>query len=71
MEHIFKQLKESWIVLVLFFSIIVWYAGTNARLTQAETDIKDLKNAVGEITDMKIQIERIDTSVQFIKERVK
>lgn len=70
MKKFVKQVRENWIFIVLLFALTTWYAGTNARLTQAEQDIRDLKELVNQINDMKVQIQRIDTSVQFIKDRL-
>lgn len=66
-----KQLRENWVILLFIGSLIVTWTTFNTRLSQAESDIKDLKVAITEINNLKIKIERIDTSVEFIKNRVK
>lgn len=71
MELFLKQLRENWMMLILLGSIIISWSMFSARLTQAETDIKDFKVTIAEITDIRIQVQRIDTSVEFIKQRVK
>lgn len=70
MEHFFKQLKENYVIIVFIVGLIVTWTTFNSRLSQAELDIKDLKTAVAEITNIKITVERIDTSVDFIKKQV-
>lgn len=71
MEKFAKQLRENWVIFTLLAALVIWYAGVNTRLTQAEVDIKDLKTTSQKITDIEIRLERIDTTVQFIKDKVK
>ena len=66
-----QQLKDNWVILMAIVGLIVTWTTFNTRLSQAEADIKDLKVAIAEITDIKLKIQRIDTSVEFIKNRVK
>lgn len=71
MESLLKQIRETWFILIFIASLIITWTTFSSRLTQAESDIKDLKISIQELTNIKIQIQRIDTSVEFIKNRVK
>ena len=71
MEHFATQLKNNWLFIALIFASIIWYAGVNTRLAQAEKDITDIKVALTQINEIKIQVAQVNTKVDFIKERVK
>ena len=71
MEKFFKVIKENWMVLVFIVGLIISWTTFNVRLSRAEEDIVALKSAVTVINDLKVRIERIDTSVSFIKDRLK
>jgi len=71
MENFPKEIKNNWLILGLIFSSIVWYATINSRLAKAEQDILDIKTAISEITNLKVQVATIGANVDFIKERVK
>lgn len=71
MDSFIKQIRDYWVILFFLGGLVVGWATFNTRLTQAENDIRDLKQAVIEITNIRIQVERIDTSVEFIKQQVR
>lgn len=70
MKSFTKQLRENWPLLIFIGGLIVTWTTFGSRLSQAEADIKDLKDTNAEIVNIKIQLQRIDTTVQFIKEKI-
>lgn len=66
-----KQLRENWVIILFLGTVIMSWTMFSSRLTQAEQDIKDLKIAVSEFSDVKVEIAKISTTVEFIKNRVK
>lgn len=71
MTNFLKQFRENWLLLAFVGGVIIWYSNVNARLTQAEADIADLKLIVGEIYKIQTNIAVIQTDVQYIKQKIK
>jgi hypothetical protein len=67
----FTELKSFWFIVVAILGLVVTWTTFNGRLAQAEKDIIDMKVAIAELNTIKIQLQRIDTTVEFIKQRVK
>lgn len=75
MEHFANQLKNNWLFIALFVSMIVWYSTVNTRLATAEQAIVDLKQISAKQEETRseifIRLERIDTNIEFIKDKVR
>lgn len=71
MEQFMKQLRDNWIILIFIGSLIMSWTTISSRLTEAESDIKDLKVLANDVSSMKIELGKISTSVEFIKQQVK
>lgn len=70
MEHTTKQLRDNWVILVFIVGLIVTWTTFNTRLTQAETDIRDLKELSQQLNQQALDIAVIKTDVGYIKGRV-
>lgn len=71
MDKMLQNFRDNWILFSLVGGIIIWYSGVNARLTQAEQELKDLKTLTQEISILQTDIAVIKTNVEFIKETIK
>jgi GTPase SAR1 family protein len=75
MKTVIEEVKSNWMIIIFIGSLIVGWTTFNARLTQAEDDITDLKTVISQFSTTNIEINtrltKIETSVDFIKEKVK
>jgi hypothetical protein len=70
MDNMLKQIRENWLLFAFVGGLIVWYSGVNARLTEAEQDIRDLKILVQEINEIQTSVAVIQANVEFIKSKL-
>lgn len=71
MKPIFlQQLKDSWFIVVPIVAIITTWTMFNARLTQAQQDIDDLKTVIFQINEIKTNIEVIKEKISNIEEKI-
>ncbi len=68
--NLLNQIKSNWMILTFLVLLIIGYTNQNSDIAQAKSDINSLKSLQMDISDLKIKVERIDTTVQFIKDKV-
>lgn len=71
MEHLLKQLRENWLILIFLGSMIVSWTTFNTRLAQAESDIKELRLAIISIQDIKVDIAVVKEKVTSIEKQLR
>ncbi len=71
MEHLLKQLRENWLILIFLGSMIVSWTTFNTRLAQAESDIKELRSAIISIQDIKVDMAVVKEKVTSIEKQLR
>ena len=67
MEHLAKQLRDNWVILVAIVGLIATWTTFNNRLANAELKIIDLETIADNINNINTRIAVIQTDVQYIK----
>lgn len=68
--NLLQKIKDNWLIIVFFVSLIIWYTNVGARLNAVEAKVLEQETTVQKIDQIQVDLAVVKNSVEFIKKQV-